>query len=57
MCDFQGNAGINGRSGLPGRKGEQVWLIFEEKSHCLVCWMSLCALLRVVIIRHTLFVF
>lgn len=37
MCDFQGNSGANGRSGLPGRKGEQVYLIFEEISHCVVC--------------------
>lgn len=28
----QGDAGINGRPGLPGRKGEQVWLISSIKS-------------------------
>lgn len=27
----QGDAGINGRPGLPGRKGEQVWLISSIK--------------------------
>lgn len=38
--DFlQGTAGIHGRSGLPGRKGEQVRLVFVvvEKAALSVC--------------------
>lgn len=34
---FQGNAGINGRSGLPGRKGEQVCQILAGKTVIVWC--------------------
>lgn len=42
---FQGDAGIHGRPGFPGRKGEQVGLISVVEKQASLCVKCICVLL------------